>query len=104
MRTPSQIKAEIKRLEKELAEAEATPPEPDAEPAVVFFEKTFGKDQHYTYTAVRAGEQWYITGNRPGRNPNPKSWDQLVEFICQAEKDMPEVWVASQLERLEVEK
>lgn len=95
-----QIEKEIAALQRELESLNHRPAEPDDEPAVIFFEKTFGKSQKYTYTAVRAGERWWITGTRPGRNPNPKTWEQLLDFAEQGEKHPVEIWRAAQLERL----
>jgi hypothetical protein len=110
MRSTKEIEQEILRLQKELEEARnARPVEPDADPAVIFFQKTFSKNgsrvkQVYSYTAVKGGDMWSITGNSPGRNPNPKTWDDLVDFICQGEKDTPQVWLASELTPLDFEK
>lgn len=98
MRTAQQIEAEIKALQKELEEVQAAAvPEPDFDPAVIFFEKIYGRDRKYTFVAVKSGDSYSVTGNNPGRNPNPKSWPQLVDFIDMAEKNPPEIWAASEL-------
>lgn len=109
MRTASNIRreieqrrSEINQLEQELADLRE-PAEPEANPSVIFFEKTFGKSTTYGYTAVKvvkrngAPAEWWITGNRPGRNPNPKTWEQMLAFLAQGEKEMPEIYLATQL-------
>lgn len=53
---------------------------------VLKFEKTWGKGRTYTYIALRAGDNWYLTGS-PGRQI---SWPELKEFI----HDNP-CWIAT---------
>lgn len=65
------IKAQLRRLENELAAIEAVPDPADfADDTVVLFRKTFGRSvtfdgtdrQTYTYAAVKAGGRWFETG------------------------------------------
>lgn len=103
MRSATQIQAEIDRLKKELDAIPARPAEPaDHEPAVIFFRKAYSdRDKVYDYTAIRTAKgQWWITGSSPGRNPDPRDWDSLMDFVEQGERQRPEIWLATQLERL----
>jgi hypothetical protein len=85
------LKAKRKELQAELDKFPAFPPEPDNEPAVVYFTKTFGRGatkKQYTYHAFRsdlngtgAPHKWIIQYDGPGRRPGPKTWEDLCIFV-----------------------
>src|SRR6185503_18123319 len=56
------------------------PAEPP-EHAVLLWEQAYpGSETVYHYVAIRAGDQWWITG-RPDRNPSPIGWPDLEKKI-----------------------
>lgn len=104
MKSRAELEKEIARLQAELAALPDDPPEPTEEPAVLLFSKSFGKTgksaKTYTYTAVRVGGLWHVSTNAPGRRPGPKTWADLVDYIGQAEKEMPQIFLARNLEEI----
>jgi hypothetical protein len=87
------IEAQIEALNAEKLRLALLPAEPDTDPddgTVLWFVKTFGGFQEYTYAVVKAGDGlWYTTGPR---SPKGYTWDELIEWIG---PDV-EIWVASE--------
>jgi len=88
----------------ELARLESLPDEPETDPGMIYFTKSFGKDKRltttrvYTYAAVKAdNDLWYITGRRAMIG---LSWDELVEYIFGEGDDKTSVWVVTAMEEL----
>lgn len=81
----SGVKARIAELTEELLAAQnrllaLTPDEPAGQGTVVRFLKY---NQHYTYAALRVGDEWYLTQNptRAQDRRAPKTWAELLEFV-----------------------
>lgn len=56
---------------------EAEPPDK----TVLMWIKSYpNTERQYTYTALHAGDQWWLTG-RPERNPSPVDWDHVAKEI-----------------------
>lgn len=92
------LQAQIDRLQAELDRVALLPGEPDNDPNVIWFEKTFGGNRAFTYAAVKAGDgYWYTTGPK---TPKSYLWQQLIEWIYQDEADEPEIWLAGEFETI----
>jgi hypothetical protein len=67
------------------------PAEPP-EYSVLMWEQSYpGSATVYHYVAIRAGDQWWITG-RPDRNPSPISWPELEKKIGNAPCRIATAW------------
>lgn len=99
------VAAQLKRLEREMANLERFPESDDAfaDGTVIKFEKT-GSGVIYTYAAVKAkSDIWYITGRRVSLNEDtavsldggPRTYGFLIELI----EDSP-VYVATRWQSL----
>jgi hypothetical protein len=102
------LEAQAMRLLDQLAKLQSRPSEPvsdDPDGAnVVWFKKRFSPSStEYTYTAVKAGGSWYLSG--PTQVGTRYSWDDLCDFVFK-ESDAndrvprPVLWVASSWEEL----
>lgn len=84
--------ARREQIEQELLRLESLPTEPEGtgEHAVIFFSKQFHSGGvSYDYAAIKASNGlWYTTGPRA---PKGYTWDQLVDFIGDAE-----IWVCTE--------
>jgi hypothetical protein len=59
------------------------------EGSVLRYTKTFGaSERQYTYVALRAGHQWYVTGKRA----TPMTFGELVEDIGDNPCDIATTW------------
>lgn len=91
------LQAQIEALQKEQVRIAALPQEPTLDgddTPVIYFRKTFGGTRAYDITAVRCENGlWYCSGSR---SPNGATWDQLVDYIGQAEPELPKIIVATE--------
>lgn len=88
----------IERAQHEIDRLSARPDEPDADKAVIYFEKRFSaRGTDYTYAAVKAGDGlWYTTGPKA---PKGYRWDALLDWIFEYDEDI-EIFVAGSFEPL----
>ena len=72
--------------------------DPFTDGTILMFEKNFpsNPDAKYTFSAVRAGGLWHVTGNR---SPNEATWEHLVNWMGLG---VDEVWKVDQNGRTKV--
>lgn len=102
----TEVEREIARLEAQRDRLKRRPREPRGRGmAIVWFQKTWGRSETMTYGAIRVTGQyrgWWLTGTRQETH-GPKTWDQLLDFVEQAEPGTVKmrVGMASKLDLVE---
>lgn len=100
-RLAGEAQARADRLLAEATRLDAMPPEPEGEPALIFFRKQFHPGgQVYDYAALRAGDgRWYTTGPKSTQG---YTWEQLLGFIYPdgTDLDAVEVWQTTDMVRI----
>jgi hypothetical protein len=93
------IVAEASRLINQMAGLVDRPDEPNlkADVSVVTFQKTFGRENKFSFVAVQCtrddGEtEWQIVGQRADFMPT-MSWDELLDFASKDEPQIPAIWL-----------
>lgn len=87
------LRGHIKDHMSQIEHLQNLPEEPDVEPAVIWFEKTFADGRTYTYAAVKADGLWYTSGPR---TPKGYTWENLMTWVGVG----TEVWLATDFKEL----
>lgn len=94
--------AQAARLEKAIEKALNRPSEPETTDPdgalVVWFRVKFRDGRVYSYSALRAGARWWLTGNR---NNEHMSWDLMIEDIEDRGGEIQDMWIATEWTRHE---
>jgi len=82
------LRARINLLSEQLEKIELRPEDNFEDGAIITFQKCFGRPRgtYYTYAAIKAKGQWYLSGNRLAHSAN--SWDTIMDFV-EMNEDVP---------------
>ena len=95
------LRKQADRLLEQAAVLESLPDEPQVDEdgaAVIWFKIRFDEDtdRQYTYSAVRVGNLWFVTGYMTGG----RTWNNLLAWMIESNGDLPEIWTPSEWQPL----
>lgn len=97
------LEKQMNVLASRLVELENRPEEPEGDPCIIFFERSFGgNEKKYTYAGIRVNRtgarysraKWYLTGYQ---NLSFSSWDDLLDWMG---NDVDQIWQVTDLQEV----